>query len=631
MHEHEQRLRWPKESSILLTLGFFALLSLVIFGGSIRYGFTLGDDQFLVVTNLFVRGLNFTNLKYVFTHYDPELYMPFTFVTYQLNYAVAGLGAGFYHFTNIAFHALNAALITWLTFLLSKNKVAAVLAGILFCVHPIVTESVVWVAGRKDVLSTALFLFSLIGYLYTRTNHSKVWYWISIGAYLLALLAKASVMTLPLLLLLSDFGIENRKSTIALWKEKFPYLILAIVFAIIAWLGKGRIVHASTLFETFLMSLKSTIFYIQKILWPTNLSPAYAYHDPILLSSPDFYVPALLFLVLIGLLIVSLRFSRWPTLAALWFMITLAPTFFNFHKGEITYVAVDRYAYVPFIGLAMLVSVWFVHLSKNHRSFKHWGVLVIAILSVFSLIVVCVRQVRLWKTDETLLAYSLKAYPDSIPLRIALSVIYREEGRIPEEKAVLEKGLKYREDVAYRVGLGSIEARLGNIDAARAQYEKAKSLDTRNPEPLFYLGALEEQAGNTDKALELYTKAYTMDESYVAAYNNAGAILMERGEIGEAADLFEKSLTWNASFMEAHYNLFQIYDQLRKPDLAFSHLLSAYALAPENPTIGLSLGYKYFEKKDYAKARPILEKVLEEDSENHTAKRLLDLIGSLSK
>jgi tetratricopeptide (TPR) repeat protein len=586
------------------------------------------DDPYVVYSNLFIRGFSWANIRYVWTHFDPELYMPLTFMSYQFNYLLAGLSPGFYHCTNIVLHSLNAALIAWIFFLLTKRPWASCAAALIFAVHPLNTEAVVWIAARKDVLSTFFFLLSLGFYLTYRKSESKKLYWISVVAFLFALLSKVSVLTLPAILLLFDVMIEKRRGR-GLVLDTIPYAGLSLLFAIIAMFGKTRIVGSSTFMETLLMACKSSVFYIQKFFVPLNLTTFYPYQKIISISSPDFYVPLIIVLLLIVLIVVSFRRFPWISAGLLFFFITLSPTFLNFHKGDITFFAVDRYAYVPMIGLLFIVMQSLcTFCERGYRNRLRFVPIILATVVLITFSVLSLKQSAVWADDETMLNHALVLYPESIPARISLSVLYRETGRATEEKRILTEGAAHQPYIGYDLGLGSIAAREGDTTKAEMFYKAAEIKEPKNPEPSFYLASLREQQGKTDEAILLYKKAIALDGSYVSAYNNLGGIYNDAGNLAEAEAMFRKALEQNPSFMEAQYNLFQTLELEHKNAEALPHLESAYLLSPENRDIVMALAYRLGSTGNKARAVRILSGYLADHADDHAVQRLLDSLSA---
>ncbi|MEK7562852.1 MAG: hypothetical protein AAB544_00465, partial [Patescibacteria group bacterium] len=267
------------------------------FGHSLFQDFAPIDDTLLVRENLAIRGLTLENLRYVFTHFDPELYIPLTFVSFQINYVLGGLSPFGFHLGNVLLHAANAILVFFLVSLLTNAKSIkhkgksplyfllcafcspAGIVAMLFAVHPLHTETVVWIAGRKDLLFAFFYLLTLVTYLREREGeHRSAWYWGSVLCGLLALLSKATAMTLPMALLLIDWFISVAEDgDLPLhrrfhFKNKIPFLLLSIVFALIALSGKERIVGSTSLIDTALVAIRSFGHYLWQLFIPVGFS-----------------------------------------------------------------------------------------------------------------------------------------------------------------------------------------------------------------------------------------------------------------------------------------------------------------------------------------------------------------------
>lgn len=125
-------------NSILLLLAIPALT----FVWGLGNDFVDWDDPGLITENPISHGLSADNIKAAFTSYDPELYVPLTFVSYQMDYAIGGLSPFIFHFRNLLFHLINVLLVAWMIYLLTGSTAAAVLCGLLFAVHPLNAETV---------------------------------------------------------------------------------------------------------------------------------------------------------------------------------------------------------------------------------------------------------------------------------------------------------------------------------------------------------------------------------------------------------------------------------------------------------------------------------------------------------
>ncbi|MSR87540.1 tetratricopeptide repeat protein [Candidatus Peribacteria bacterium] len=648
--------------TVLLTSGACLLLTFLTFGRSLSQNFAPLDDDLLITHNLAVRGVTAEHLKTVFTTYDPELYIPLTFVSYQVNYMIGGLEPWIYHVTNILLHAGNALLVMCVMMLLLRmQKGVAVLhpyimvfAGLIFAIHPLNTEAVVWLAGRKDVLSTMFFLLAYAMYLQYRGRGTAcraltTAYWFSIIFFTLALLSKVMAVTLPAILILTDILIERRKWVWRMLIDKIPYAILSGIFFVIAAAGKERILAEHSLWEMALMAAKSTVFYLQKFLLPSPLGVFYPYRGEISLFLPAFFVPIIILVLLAALLITAARYraakdgstslitggragdSRGILFGSLFFLLTLAPTFINFHKGGEMYFASDRYMYLPQVGLLfLLVMMGDMILEKGAavlRPYKGpWMWLatpIIAILAIMSF-----QQTRIWDSASTLFGHTLALSPESVAARSALAMMDKDTGKYDHAIKLLRDGIAFGDHPELRMGLCSVYAKIGRVEDAAEQCTQASQLDPTNPEPLVGLGVLEEYEGKTADAMVHYRKAVEMDSSYVSARNKLGSLLLEAGETAEAEAQFRAALQWNPNAEGVLYNLSLILDGQGKLDESLASLEKANELSPDSVMIMTALA-GHLLTSNPSRARALLTRVLRIDAKNMEAVRLLRSLDTL--
>ncbi len=578
----------------MLIVGITFALVLMAFGRSLVQDFAPLDDDLLITRNLAVRGITVEHVKTVFTTYDPELYIPLTFVSYQIDYLIGGLHPWIYHLTNILLHAGNAILIMWVMFLVTRKQWLSIFAGLIFAIHPLNTEAVVWLAGRKDLLSTMFFLGAWIAYIHfrrSRSIHSYAW---SIIVFAMALLSKVMAVTLPAILILTDFWIEKRKWSWSMLIDKIPHVALSGIFLVVAAAGKERILSHHSIWETALMAAKSTVFYLQKFVLPIHLGVFYPYRGEISLLLPAFFVPVII-LLLIGILIITAtRYgrsedSRGIIFGMLFFLITLAPTFTNFHKGGEMYFASDRYPYLPMIGLLLLIVM---SIDAAKRYFPEISRPRMAALGVPVIIILCsvsFLQTRIWDSARTLFSNTLTLYPQSVAARSALATMDKNEGRYEQAIKLLRDGLGYGDSVQLRMGLGTVYAKIGRVEDAADQFTQAMTLDPLNPEPLVALGVLDEYNKKIADAKEKYRRAVEMDSSYVSARNKLGSLLLEEGKIDEAEAQFRAALAWNPNADGVLFNLSLVMDARGDFAEALNLLEKAYALNPDSRAIETAL------------------------------------------
>jgi tetratricopeptide (TPR) repeat protein len=624
-------LRRLLEARHALMIGILLATVFLAFGHSLWQDFAPIDDTLLVRENLAIRGLRWANIVYIFTHYDPEIYIPVTFLSFQINYVLGGLDPFGFHLGNLLIHGANAVLVGAIVSrllgekrkdnrekIIEKRLVPASLfsvlyslfsspgfiAALIFAVHPLHTEAVVWIAGRKDLLSTFFYLLTLITYLRHRDGMRGM-YLLSILFAVLAMLSKAMAMTLPVTLVLMDWfesaaarpsfdrAQDDTRRRINII-NKIPFILLSVLCAFVAIGGKARVVGSTSMLDTGLVAIRSTAHYLWQLFIPMGFSVFYQQRDPISLVSSQILFPLIILCTLLFLGWFFRKSKPWISFGVLFYFITLSPTFLNFHKGLIAFYAVDRYAYLPSIGVIFIAAIFLQKLlSKMHRAYKSQIILQPSSAqgglrpagnsqflappksagadeggSIFNFIPVVLlaaifiplsrHQTHVWDSPETLSRHAVTVDEASVPARATLAQVLRQMNRKAEAFEVLREGLQFGDDVSYHLEAGNIYAANGQVADAIEEFTKAAQMKPDLPEPLFSIGSLEDQRGNADLALEYYRKALALDTSYVAARSRIAGILIDRKEHAEAEEQLTEALRWNESSFIANFQMYRL-------------------------------------------------------------------------
>lgn len=625
----------PSWKGILAIVGLFFFVTILVYGGTLTNNFVSLDDPYVIYHNLAIRGLSLAHVKQMFTMFDPELFTPLTFLSFALNYAAGGLSPFPYHLTNLVLHTLNALLVAWVMLKLTKNRLAALFLGLLFAVHPVNTEVVAWATARKEVLSTFFFLLSLLAFLLYRERSKKALFVLSLAVYLLGLLSKVTIFTLPVLVLLIDWR-ERRPIGRRTALETAPFFALSIVFGIIGVIPKSAIFASTTFAQKILMAAKSVMFYLWKFLIPTGLSVLYPNTETISLTSPGFLISSILFLCIGALVLLSLRKTREIAFGFGFFLIAIAPTLLHFNRNASMVsaratgiqFASDHYLYLPSLGLFFLAGtgvLWWI--SSTVRDDVQWKRTVIAtsvsaaVIAIFA--VLATVQSSVWASSEKLFAHTLRYYPASAAARVNLSVIYRNTGREDEEKRVLEEGLPFGQNSKLFTGLGAIAARSGNTDDAERYFALAGKADPTNAEPHFSRGAMLAGMKKFDAALGEYRAALEKDPQYVAVWNNIGSLKLQQGKNAEAEEAFRRAIAINPTFAEGTYNLALLLASEKRPAEAIGQFERFLELEPDSIEARIELIPLYLETNQPSEALLSLRGILARDPENPTAKSLL--------
>lgn len=619
----------PRKIVLWLALAFFAA-SFLVYGQSLRHDFVGWDDGMLVYNNPAVQQITPTSVKWVFTHFDPELYIPLTFLTYQFDYAVGGGSALPFHLGNIILHTLNALLAVWALYSLSGKRWLALACGAVFLLHPLNTEAVDWVSARKDTLSTFFFLASLLLYLRWRDNPwPKTMFW-SVACFALALMAKVMAVTLPVILIGLDLA-QGRRLSWQLIKEKVWYLVLAVPFGLIAVAGKTEVLESSPPTTAVLMAVKSSVFYIQKLFWPFDFSVIYPFTGKIAVLSLNFGIPIL---VVVALAVVAFLVRRqWPELlyGLVFYVVTLVPTFSNIAKGgELDlYFASDRYAYIPQIGLLYAVFSGIGRLLESRPGvLQKTAAGVFAVLCVFCASLSYV-QAQVWRNTESLFGNVIRLYPVwAFIAHNNLGNAYRLQGKYDKAIEELQKSVDIRPHPRTLSNLGAVYRKLGNFDMAMQQYEKALALSDKSPDAHFGLGIVYAQQGRYDDAIREYNRTLELSPRYEEAYSNRGAAELAQGKKDDALRSFQQALVINPFFVEARFNEANTLNDLGRTDQAIAELRKNTQMNPAHIPTRINLGLLLYNSGDKDGARAQFEAILRFDPRNATAKKALAQIGS---
>ena len=299
----------PLPRRVRVYLALILALVFLIFSPGLRAGFINWDDDLSLTANPAVLEFNWDNWTDIFLPtQNPSYYQPLTFFSFAIEKQLFGLNPFIFHLNNLLLHLTCVGLVFCLTYYWGRgNWPAALLTALLFGIHPLRVESVVWITERKDVLST---LFSLAG-LWTyssallKTNRRNYYIQLTIVWFVAACLAKPQAIIFPFLLCLIDFYF-HRKFTLKTMIEKIPFLFLAAGFLafnlrLLEPILNQKFYDSYTLVEKFCLASYGLLSMFIRTWIPTKLSLVYPFPEKT--SSGDWpwmvtWAPVLVALVL---------------------------------------------------------------------------------------------------------------------------------------------------------------------------------------------------------------------------------------------------------------------------------------------------------------------------------------------
>ena len=332
------------------------------------------DDNFYIYNNPYIQaGLTHQSVAWAFSFAkevdQTGVWHPLTSLSHILDIEFFGLNAGQHHLVNVAFHIVNTLLLLFVFRYMTGRLWPSAFVAALFALHPQHVESVAWASERKDVLSTMLWLLTMVAYVYYTKRPSIGRYILILLAFALGLMSKPMLVTLPFVLLLLDYwplqrlnfaGSDGRSRLLPLYRlivEKIPLFILSAVVCVISYFAQKI---SGAVAVTGELPLKLRVFnaaaayteYIKKFFYPVDLSA----HYPIGMNNlilPRFLL-CLTILIVLSVCIFYLRRHRYLAMGWLWFFGTLVPVIGLVQIGS--QCMADRYTYIPHIGLAVMVA-----------------------------------------------------------------------------------------------------------------------------------------------------------------------------------------------------------------------------------------------------------------------------------
>ena len=638
-----------------LIIAFLIVASFIAFGRILANDFVNYDDNRLITENSHIKtGFNAESIKWAFTNSSVEYWHPLTWLSIMLDWRLFGANASGHHFVSLLLHIGSAIL---LFLFLSKATGAlwpSAFAAALFALHPLRVESVAWAAERKDVLSVFFGMATLYAYAYYVEKPQISKYFICLILFVLSLMSKLTLVTLPCVLLLLDYwplgrwqkastpdsvpvlvdkGTGKKKSIklkaessvdkkIAkpvqsgrqlignlLW-EKVPFFFLALSLGSMGiWQAqKDRLfvtLQQNPFFDRIMNAIVSYVSYLGKTFWPIDLAVFYPYPD----APPlwQFLGALLIFLLISVVIILYIRKLPFLFVGWFWYLGVLFPVIGLMQAGLQTMA--DRYTYFPSIGIAIMLT-WGVGYLLPKVKLRKIIIIPTAII-LAALTFLTWQQCGYWKNSISLFNHVLQATKDNYLAHLGLGTALAAEGK--NEEAIHH----YRESIEINPYLSNTHLNLahalviqGRIEEAIAQYLAVIKLNPDQEEAHSDLGVVLATQGKkladqgkksaarrmNEEAIAHYLAAIKINPNYDNAYYNLANLYIKQGKIAEAIDNYVQAIKINPDHFDAHFNLADIFVQQSKIDQAIEHFREAVRINPSSFKALNNLGV-YLEKQ----------------------------------
>lgn len=562
------------------------LTALVYAYAVLRSDFVSFDDGLLITKNVVVQALNARTVFHAFTMYDPELYIPLTFLSYQITHALFGMNAVAFHAGNAFLHLFTVAGVYCVARRLAGDGRVAFFSALIFALHPINVETVMWAAARKDALASCFAIFSLLCMLRASDGETRFGWTAATLLFALGLLSKVSVITLPFVFLAIEWSRGRLRWPLP--KVLWIHWVLCILFGVIAVLGKTGNLASSSLAETLLLISKSTLFYVLKMVLPFGFSVIYPQPRPVVLTDP-FILISLLFLA--GLTVVAwMMRKRLPGVSSgiLIMALFLAPNGTNFLKNGFLYFASDRYFYLAQLPLIFLVVFALFQLVDHYVRREHVFNLVTLVLTVSVLGMLSFVQSQTWQTSQNMYRNVLANYPDSALALNNLGSYEEKAGRLDVAEKLFRKALKNDPtQMSANINMGNLENERGNLKEAEQHYltaiatiEKKPFVTQEDLAPYYLLGEFYGNVGRRDDALKTFARAVERSPNNPDAHYNLGLQFQLQKRNAEAIAEFAKTAEVDPTYLDARYHLASLLAESGRLPEAIAQLEEIVKLVP---------------------------------------------------
>lgn len=556
----------PRKNGPLLgwTLAVLALTALVLWPALTAEAIYFDDEQY-VLDNPRVQSPSWRGAWLFWAEVlEPSTlgsyYQPLTMVSLMLDRVWSGEGSSLrpYHATQLLLHLLATALLILLLHALFKRPFFAALAGLLYGVHPVSAETVVWVSQRKTLLATVFAFACLLLYVRRVRRDLSGTSAGTIALFVLALLAKPISVTLPAVLLLLDLWPLRRKPGWAILREKIPFFVLAGLGAVVTYVSQARTAAASALTlanlgERGLVALHSLGMYLVDAVWPAGPRPYLVAPEPLRLTNPEVLAGLGILLLAVAAAWIGLRWTRAGAVGLAALAVSLLPTLGL--VGFTHMVRANHYLYLPLVGLMIILAAGLGALGERGRAPR--AAAVAGLLALTAVAAFASRgYLRLWQDTETLLRGALATAPRVSELHHNLGVLLSRQQRIDEAIPHLREAVRYKPDFALaHQNLGLALMKKGDREGALQSFENALAWRSDLVESHTSLGSLRLERGELAAAAGHLGEAARLTPQDALAQGNYGALLLRMGKTAEAVAPLRRAADLAPQDAVGHYNL----------------------------------------------------------------------------
>jgi tetratricopeptide (TPR) repeat protein len=571
---------------------------LVAFCQVLGHEFLDYDDDKYVTQNKMVRaGLTLRGAAWAFTtNQASDYWHPVTWLSHMLDSQLYGLNPRWHHLTSLLLHALNAALLYLVLRRATDAPGRSSFVALLFALHPLHVESVAWISERKDVLSTLFWIATLGAYVLYVERPSWKRYLLALVLFILGLLSKPMLVTLPFTLLLLDYWPLGRTS---LWSpvarraapqgtlaslviEKAPFFILSVLVSAL-----NIAIHPADaiatldrlpLSERTANAVVSYAAYIWKMIWPARLAVLYPHPG----MPPATWIAGAAVLLALASVVFLRETHRRPYLGFgwLWYLGTLVPVIGLVQVGR--QAMADRYTYMPLLGLFVIVAWAVPDLVARWRLGK-------ALLpaAAAASVVACLAgtwvQLGYWKDSLTLFERTLAVTSGNWLIRYNLGCILSAKGQIDGAIQNYAEAIRLNPRFAMaHLNMGTALIGKGQTSEALSEFAEALRIDPASALAHINMGTLLVRTGDQEAALVHYREAARLAPDDAGVHKDTGMVHLARGSLDDAIASFQEALALDPDMTDVRLQIAIALNRRGRGREAIAQLSEVLRRHPEN-------------------------------------------------
>ncbi len=599
----------------LIVVTALIVLTLAVYLQVRGFDFVALDDSIYITENDHVlEGLKPDTIAWAFTNFETSNWHPLTWISLMLDIEMGG-SPGTFHIHNLILHISNTLLLFWLLVALTGCDWRSGAVAALFAVHPLHVESVAWIVERKDVLSTLFWFVALLAYVRYVKSTSRARYALIVAAFVLGLMTKSMLVSLPLVLLLLDFWPLRRPDG---WNKlivgKLPLFALSAASCIITLVAQWGVIGSGDRLPLGLRlsnALVSYIVYLRKMVWPLDLSIQYPYDRDL---SP--LLAGLCALVLVGITAAAFKLARrapYLIVGWLWYLVTLLPVIGIVQVG--VQPMADRYTYVPLLGPFMIIVWGGWELLRVDRLRRVASALAAA--AIITLAWTAHRQAGHWRDSETLFTRALAVNAENAVAHNGMADVLAGQGKTDEAVEHYSEAIRIKPHSNYaRRKLASIHARGGRMGEAVALYREAVKVEPDDAKLRINLATLLAGLGQYEEAVSFFAEALQQAAGQAIDHANYAVALSRLGRSEEAIAAFNTALEIDPELSAAHSGLARLFAGTDQIGRAVYHQRRVVELNPGDTTARLNLAMLMMRQRDLEGAEGQLNDLLRLQPDN---------------